>query len=595
MKLAGWIAGFLVSLVVVVYVVVFTSLGNSFMAPVIQSSMQQKTKLPIVLDKFSLSISDFDIVLHLDKENAIFLKGKYSLFSQNFDIDYGVNLENLSTLKPLTNLLLRGDFHTSGKVKGDMDFFEIDGVSDVAKSDTAYHVELRKFNPTSIIAKIKKLKLDTLLYMVNQNAYASSDINLDIDFKNITPHAMDGDIKLQTRNGILNTSIMKKDFNITVPSAGFCMKLDAKLKKDNIDYIYLLNSSIARFTSSGNLILQPLKMDIKYGVIIKELAVLKPLSGVDVKGDLKLNGTLKGKKDNLINKLGMSGKLDNRYLSKVYKFKSLMPRFKYVLNMQNNIKPKNIDTAIKLRTTLADLDVKKATLSLPENSLVSDYALKVPSLDKLYFVTERHIRGGIIANGEIKKDKDFDFTAHSNIAGGKLDAKLHNDDFHADLKSVQTIEVLHMLIYPEIFKSTLDAKVDYSLAEQKGKMKGYLNDGRFTKNQVFALVKQYAKIDLCAEKFKGDVSADINKENILASLDLKSNTSSVKTKNTYLNSKTKKIKSVIDIEANHNPITVKLSGATNSPKVEVDATKLIKREAQKAVEKEAGKLLKGLF
>jgi archaellum component FlaF (FlaF/FlaG flagellin family) len=121
--------------------------------------------------------------------------------------------------------------------------------------------------------------------------------------------------------------------------------------------------------------------------------------------------------------------------------------------------------------------------------------------------------------------------------------------------------------------------------------------------KIRSLVKQYAKIDLCGEKFKGDVKADINKENIVASLNLKSNTSSVKTKNTYLNSKTKKIKSKIDIVANHNPVTVKLSGKTSSLKVEVDATELMKKEATKAVEKElekklgkdAGKLLKGLF
>ena len=105
------------------------------------------------------------------------------------------------------------------------------------------------------------------------------------------------------------------------------------------------------------------------------------------------------------------------------------------------------------------------------------------------------------------------------------------------------------------------------------------------------------------ERFKGDVKADINKENIVASLDLKSNTSSIITKNTHLNSKTKKIKSKIDIVANHNPISVKLSGDINSPKVEVDATKLMKREAQKAIEKEVkkklgkdiGSLFKGLF
>jgi len=603
MKFLGWLVGILVGLVAVVYVVAFTPFGNGILSPIIEGKIKEKTKLDSTLDTFSLSMSDFNIVLHLNKENTVYVKGTYSLFSQVFDVDYDVKLENLSTLKPVTNLLLNGDFHTNGKVKGDMAFIEVDGVSDVAKSNTTYHVELTELNPTSIIAKINKLKLDRVLYMLNQSAYASSDINLDVNFKDITPHAMDGDIKLQTQNGRLDTTIMKKDFNVTIPQTAFSMSLDAKLKGDDVDYVYLLSSNLAKVSSSGKLTPQPLNMDIKYGVDVKELAVLKPIINVDVKGDLKLNGTLKGKEGDLVNKMSMKGRLDNKHLTKVYKFKSLMPKFRYALNMQNNIKIKKIDTAMKLRTSLVDLDVKKATLKLSDSSLVSDYVVKVPSLDKLYFVTERHMRGGIVVNGEIKKAKDLDFTAHSKIAGGKLDAKLHNDDFHADLTSVQTLDVLHMLIYPEIFKSHLNAKVDYNLVTSKGKMDGHLVDGKFTKNQVFTLIKQYAKIDMCAEVFKGDVGADINKENIVASLDLKSNTSLIVTKNTYLNSKTKKIKSKIDIVANHNPITVKLSGDVNSPKVEVDATALMKKEAKKAVEKELKKqlgkeadgLLKGLF
>jgi hypothetical protein len=109
------------------------------------------------------------------------------------------------------------------------------------------------------------------------------------------------------------------------------------------------------------------------------------------------------------------------------------------------------------------------------------------------------------------------------------------------------------------------------------------------------LVKQFGRVDLYVERFKGDVSADINKENILASLDIASNTSSIKTKNTKLNSKTKQIDSKIDIIANKSPFTVAIKGSTSAPKVSIDAEKLIKKEAEKAIKNEVGKLLKGLF
>jgi len=595
MKFLGYLAGIIVGLVVILYVVAFTPFGNALVAPVIESKIQQQTKMQSKLDTFVLSMSHFEILLHINKDNAISLKGKYSLFSQTFDIDYKVAMANLATLEPLTKQPLRGDFFTNGNLKGDMDFITINGDSNFAKSDTKYHVELTKFNPTSIIAHIKDMKLQKVLYTVSQSQYAKADVDIDINFKNITIHKLDGDIKLITKKGMLDSALMKRDFNITLPQTAFSMNLDAKLKKDDLTYSYLLNSNLAKITTSGDIVTSPLKTDIKYGVDIKELLVLKPLSKVDIKGTMKLNGTLKGTKDNMINKLYMSGDLDNRYLTKVYKFESLMPKFHYALSMLNKIKTTHIDTAMKLRTSLANLDVKKATLKLSDNSFVSDYTTQVPSLEKLYFITQRHMRGGIVANGEIKKAKDLDFSAHSNIAGGKLDAKLHNDDFHADINSMQTLDILHILIYPEIFKSTLDAKIDYNIVAQKGKAKGYLNNGLFTKNQVFTLVKQYTKLNMYKERFKGDVDADINKENIIASLNLTSNTSSIKTKNTHLNTKTNKIKSNIDIVANNNPIGVRLKGDVNAPDVKIDANELIKKEATKAIQKEAGKFLKGLF
>ncbi|MCD6432578.1 MAG: hypothetical protein J7L21_00915 [Sulfurimonas sp.] len=665
MKFLAWIGGILLTIVVGIYVVAFTSFGNGIIKPIIETKIKEQTKLDSELTSFSLSMSEFNIVLLLDKDNSLFVNGTYSLFSQAFDITYRVEMNKLQALKSLTNAPIQGKFYTNGTVKGDMAFIEIDGVSDVAKSETTYHVELTELNPTSIIAKIKEAKLDSLLYLGGQSSYAKADINLDINFKNITPHALDGDVSLVTKKGKIDSFLMKNDFNVSIPNTSFDMKLDAKLKGDGVDYTYLLSSNLAKIISSGKVIPQPLKTDIKYAVDIKELAVLKPITGADVRGAFRLNGSVKGTKAKMIvdgksdiassdtkftatlkefnpatikatikdlklqkvlymvkqphytdGVLSLSvdisdaksgklkgtivskiqkGLLDSKFITKEYKFKTPMPRTTYKLSTLTTLSGDIADTKVDLDSSLANLDIKRARFNIKDGSLVSDYLVKIQSLDKLFFVSERHIRGGISANGELKKAKDLDFTMHSNVVGGKIDALLHNDDFHADLTSVQTLDALRMLIYPEIFKSSLNAKVDYNLVQKKGTFSGHLVDGKFTKNQVLTLVKQYAQVDLYAEKFKGDIGATINKEKIIASLDLRSNTSSIKTKNTKLNSKTKKISSKIDIVANHNPLTVKLSGDVSSPKVEVDATELMKKEAGKAIDKEVGKLLRGLF
>lgn len=666
MKYLAIVVGILITLLAAVYVVAFTPFGNDTLKPVIEQKINEEAKLNSKLSKFRLTMSAIDVVLELDKDNIIYVNGGYSLFASSFDLVYKVELNKIENLKELTKSPAQGKLHTNGTIKGDEEFMEINGVSDVASSDTTYHVELKEFNPTSIIAKVKDADLVSLLKLGGQKPYASAGVNLDMNFKNITPHKLDGDVVLSTKKGQLNVELMKKDFQINIPNTAFDMNLNATLKGDDVNYGYILSSNLAKITSSGKVTPQPLNTDIKYNVDVDELAVLQPITGADVRGALKLNGTVKGGKEKMV-VLGQSdvassdtsfeailkefkpatakvnvkdlklakllymvkqphytdgllslnadisdatmgslkgviksnireGVLDSSYLTKAYKFKRVMPRTEFKLDTTSNLKGNTVDTKVDLTSTLANFNIKNAKVDLKESSVVSDYTATVPVLDKLYFVTERHLRGGISVNGEFKKAKDMDLTALSKIAGGEVSAKLHNDDFHADLKSLHTLDILNILIYPEVFQSSLNGVLDYNLAQEKGALNAKLSEGKFTQNQMLNLVRQFAKVDMYQETFKGDLNADINKENILASLDLNSNTSSIKTKNTKLNSKTKRIDSKIEIIANNNtPITVTLKGDATAPQVGIDAQKMIKQEATKAIQKEVGNLIKGLF
>jgi hypothetical protein len=108
-------------------------------------------------------------------------------------------------------------------------------------------------------------------------------------------------------------------------------------------------------------------------------------------------------------------------------------------------------------------------------------------------------------------------------------------------------------------------------------------------------VKKYAKTDMYTESFKGDVSASINKEHIVASLDLKSNTSAITTKDTKLNSATKQIDSDLTVVFNNNPVSATLKGDVGAPKVSIDLQKFMESKAGEKVQKEMNRLFKKLF
>ena len=666
MKIVLWILGLLVSLLIGVYVITFTSVGNAVLTPMIEEKIQVQTGLDSRLSTFSLSTSDFEVLIDLDPHNSVHVKGTYSLLKQSFNANYDVKLKRLETLEPLTKKPLKGRLFTHGRALGDMAFMNIDGESDVALSTTVYHVELTDLDPTSIIATIKSADLESLLELAGEKQYAAGKLDVDVDFKSIKQHELDGSIILATKEGKLNNSLMSKDFELNIPETKFSMSLDAKLKGDDIDYTYTLNSNLAKIKSSGNVVPEPLKVDATYNLDVKELAVLKPLTNQDIRGPLQLDGTAKGSRENMtldgttdiaasttkftmdlvemkpsslhadiknlkIEKLlhmlkqphfgdGLlsadiamndlkkgslkgtvittikKGLLDSAYLTKEHGFKTKMPETSFDLVSNTSLDGDMTQTKLNLKSTLISLDIEKANYNIKDKSIDSDFTTTIANLDKLYFITERHLKGGIALNGEVKKkDKDLDLKVHSKVAGGTLDANLLNDALQVDLKKIQTIKALEMLIYPEVFQSYLDGKLLYDLKAKKGTFKGDLSDGRFAQNMMLSMVKQYGQVDLYKQIFKGNVSADINQEKILTSLALASNTSSISTENAQLDSKKKTIDAKIKILANKHPMSITLKGNTSRPAVMVDPGDMLKGEVQKAVGDKLNGLLKNFF
>ena len=665
MKIVLWLLGLVLSLVVGVYVIAFTSIGNSILSPIIEAKIQEATKLDSKLRTFALGMSEFEILLDLDSHNNVYVKGTYSLFEQSFDSVYDVKLKKLETLQALTKKPLKGVLFTDGTAKGTLGLMNIDGKSDVALSSTVYHVELTDLDPTSITATIQNADLRTLLELAGEKQYAQGKIDVDVDFKSIKEHKLDGTIVLATKQGKLNSTLMSKEFEVNIPATKFSMNLDAVLKDDDIDYTYVLASNLATIKSAGKVVPQPLKVDVTYALNVKELAVLKPVTNQDIRGPLVLDGTAQGTKENMkvegisdiaasntsfsavlkdfkpatlsasiknlkIEKLlymlkqphyadgilsldatmgdlrkGMlkgsvvssvkKGLLDSKYISKEQKFKTPMPKTAFALVSNTDLNGDMTQTKLNFKSTLVSLDIKKASFDINTKSLKSDFVSTIPNLDKLFFITQRHLKGGITLNGEVKKDKDLDLIVHSNVAGGALDAKMFNDDLHVDLKSIQTIKALEMLIYPEIFSASLNAKLDYNTKAKKGNFKGDLLNGKFMNNMMLTMVKQYGNVDLYKEKFTGDVSAGINEEKILASLNLVSNSSAIQTQKAKLDSKAKTVDAKIDITVNKHPMSVTIKGETAKPAVMIDPGALMQNEVKKVVGEKLNGFLKGFF
>ncbi|RLA70029.1 MAG: hypothetical protein DRG24_07530, partial [Epsilonproteobacteria bacterium] len=202
------------------------------------------------------------------------------------------------------------------------------------------------------------------------------------------------------------------------------------------------------------------------------------------------------------------GRLDGKQIGKDMNLTGV-PNAPFSVNTLTTLSKHIIDTDMIIDSSLVTLKSRHAKMDLENNIITADYHVNVPNLSKLFFITERPLKGKIALFGDLRKDDHLLFTAHSDTLGGSLDAKLLDDDFHADLKNIQTLDALEMLTYPEMFKSSLNGTLDYNLVSKKGLLDSTLSDGLFTQNVMMDLYKQYGKQDLYKEQFNGTLKSRI--------------------------------------------------------------------------------------
>ncbi|MDD2653438.1 MAG: hypothetical protein PHX44_10375 [Sulfurimonas sp.] len=403
------------------------------------------------------------------------------------DVTYALSVQDLEVLKPLTGADIRGAINLKGSIKGDKERLVVQGVSDLASSDSVFEATLKELQLSTLRAKVANLDVAKLLYMLKQPHYTDGLFSMEADIKDMNPKNLSGQVVTLLTKGVLDTA----------------------------------------------------------------------------------------------------------YLTKAYALAAPMPKTTFDAATTTLLRGSVADTKIDLNSNLANLDVKSAKYNLEDKTLKSDYKLFVSNLEALVFATKERLRGELSANGTVEKGKDLDVTMSAALAGGKMEAKLHNDDLRANMSALKTTKLLYMLYRPEIFDASLGAKLDYNLAQSMGRFDGQISNGVFAKNQTFDLIKQFTKVDMYRENFNGDVGVKMDKENMVVSLDLHSKEAAIKTTDTKLNTKTNQLDADVKIVSKNDSIDAKLSGDIDAPKVSVDLEKFLKSETGKrAVEKLFQKLLK---
>lgn len=281
MKFLAWICGILLVLVVALYCVLFSSFGNSVLKPFVEKIASEKIGMEFKLEKFELGFSSFDILAIINGELSVESRGKYSLFSSQFDLNYNTQAKNFNGMQI--------DLSLKGEALGSFDSFVANGSGSLAGSNIRFASRIKDYAPLELKLDAKELDLAALSTIALKKAYITGKLSAVADIA-----GQEGTAKLNSAK-IIITKEAQNDFGISLP-ANFALSLNSDIK--------LLGKQVAATTrvksALANLSAKNTSYNFENGEItsdfnmdIANLAALEPIIKQKLNGSIKVAGNTK--------------------------------------------------------------------------------------------------------------------------------------------------------------------------------------------------------------------------------------------------------------------------------------------------------------
>lgn len=281
MKFLAWFCGILLVLVVALYCVLFSSFGNSVLKPFVEKIASEKIGMEFRLEKFELGFSSFDILAIINGELGVESKGKYSLFSSQFDLNYNTQAKSFNGMQI--------DLSLKGEALGSFDNFVANGSGSLAGSSIRFASRIKDYAPLELKLDAKALDLAALSMIALKKAYITGKLSAVADIA-----GQEGTAKLNSAK-IIITKEAQNDFGISLP-ANFALSLNSDIK--------LLGKQVAATTrvksALANLSAKNTSYNFENGEIISDfnvdianLAALEPIIKQKLNGSIKVAGNTK--------------------------------------------------------------------------------------------------------------------------------------------------------------------------------------------------------------------------------------------------------------------------------------------------------------
>ena len=233
------------------------------------------------LEKFELGFSSFDILAIINGELGVESKGKYSLFSSQFDLNYNTQAKSFNGMQI--------DLSLKGEALGSFDNFVANGSGSLAGSNIRFASRIKDYAPLELKLDAKELDLAALSMIALKKAYITGKLSAVADIA-----GQEGTAKLNSAK-IIITKEAQNDFGISLP-ANFALSLnsDIKLLGKQVAATTRVKSALANLSAKNTSYnFENGEITSDFNVDIANLAALEPIIKQKLNGSIKVAGNTK--------------------------------------------------------------------------------------------------------------------------------------------------------------------------------------------------------------------------------------------------------------------------------------------------------------
>ncbi|HEC1794788.1 TPA: hypothetical protein R1740_001456, partial [Campylobacter lari] len=274
-----------------IYTLLFTSMGNAFLKPRIETIIAQKSGMHVKFENFKISFSQLDIKANIDDKFFANIEGGISPLRLGFDLNYLLGLKQ-NYIQEL-GLKSDKDFTFKGDVVGKSSDFSVKGNGFLFDSNLSLDAKIVDFSPINLEFIGKNIDLAQILDFANLPRYAQGKISIisDIQAKDLKPN---GNALINFYTSSINNTLIEKDFNLSLPKQSYIKGEIRSLIQNNeiISKSEILSNFFKLYTQKSIYDIAKQSLTSDFDIKIDDFNQFSSLAKMKLQGNSEIQGNL---------------------------------------------------------------------------------------------------------------------------------------------------------------------------------------------------------------------------------------------------------------------------------------------------------------